>query len=324
MAVKCRKLILGAFIAIFSLGVCLIHHPVSATEKSDKPIHMEISPAKQKLKLERGQSFVSAFKIRNIGTEKFSYYVTAEPYTVVDENYESNYKNTSNAYSQMSGWITFDEKLKEGTLEPGASVDVPFTVSVPKDVASGGQYAAIMAKTKDGNNPSSIIQTVNSLAMILYADIAGDTRTGGSVISNNINSFVFQPPISATSTIENTGNVESTATCIMKVWPLGSNETVFNNEESQSRFIDIIPETRRFNVISWDGAPSLGIFTVEQSIEFLGQTSTVKKLVIICPLWLLLTFIIIIAILIFWLVFRIVKRRKGKSTKEDNEKERRI
>lgn len=324
MAVKYRKLILGVFIAICSLGVYL-HQPVSATEQSDKPIHMEISPTKQKLKLERGQSFVSSFKVRNIGTEKFSYNVSVAPYTVVDENYESNYKNSSNTYSQMANWVTFDEKLKEGTLEPGAYVDVPFTITVPKDVASGGQYAAIMAKTSDGNNPDSIIKTVNSLAMILYADIAGNTRTGGSVINNNINSFVFQPPISATATIENTGNVESTATCIMKVWPLGSNETVFNNEDSQSRFIDIIPETRRFNVISWNGAPSLGIFTVEQTIEFLGQTSTVKKLVIICPLFLLIIFIVVIAALIFWLIFRIVRRRKDKNTnQEHNEKERRI
>ena len=324
MAVKYRKLILGAFIAICSLGVYL-HQPVSATEQSDKPIHMEISPTKQKLKLEKGQSFVSSFKVRNIGTEKFSYNVSVAPYTVVDENYESNYKNSSNTYSQMANWVTFDEKLKEGTLEPGAYVDVPFTITVPKDVASGGQYAAIMAKTSDGNNPDSIIKTVNSLAMILYADIAGNTRTGGSVINNNINSFVFQPPISATATIENTGNVESTATCIMKVWPLGSNETVFNNEDSQGRFIDIIPETRRFNVISWNGAPSLGIFTVEQTIEFLGQTSTVKKLVIICPLFLLIIFIVVIAALIFWIIFRIVRRRKDKNiNQEHNEKERRI
>ena len=191
MAVKYRKLILGAFIAIFSLGVCLIHHPVSAANKSDKPVHMEISPAKQKLKLEKGQSFVSSFKIRNIGTEKFSYRVSAAPYTVIDEQYQANYNDTTNNYAQMANWITFDDKLKEGTLEPGASVDVPFTVTVPKDVASGGQYAAIMSKTSDGNDPNSIIQTVNGLAMILYADIAGDTRTGGSIINNNVNSFVF-------------------------------------------------------------------------------------------------------------------------------------
>ena len=325
MAVKYRKLVLGVFIAICSLGAFSINHPVSAVEKSDKPIHMEISPAKQKLKLERGQSFVSSFKVRNIGTEKFTYKVSVAPYTVVDENYESKYNDTSSTYTYMANWVTFDDKLKEGTLEPGTFVDVPFTVTVPKDAPNGGQYAAIMTKTSDGNDPNSIIQTVNSLAMILYADIAGDTRTGGSIINNTINSFVFQPPISATSTIENTGNVESTATCIMKVWPLGSGETVFNNEESQGRFIDIIPSTRRFNVISWEGAPSIGIFTVEQTIEFLGQTSTAKKLVIICPLWLLLIFGIIIAALIFWIIFRIVKRRKAKSTKqENNEKERRI
>ena len=321
-----KKLILGAFAAILSLGVyASCNSPVFADSSEKKPIHMQIEPAKQKIKLEPGQSYVGSMKIKNIGSKQFSYTMAVYPYTVVDVNYNPNYENLADNYTKIANWITFDEKDKTGSIEPGASVDVPYTITVPKDVPSGGQYAAITAETSDGNNSDSAIKTVNRLAMILYADIAGDTKTSGSIINNSVNSFVFNPPITVSAMIENTGNVETTASCVVKIWPLGSTETVFNNEQDRGRLIDIIPGTRRYNAISWGGSPSLGIFTVEQTIEYLGQTSVVKKLVIICPLWLIVIIFLIVAILIFWLVYRATKRRNAKKDQQNiNQEDRRI
>ncbi|MBQ8992086.1 hypothetical protein IJ103_01685 [Candidatus Saccharibacteria bacterium] len=333
MAIKYRKFILGVFIAALTLGgySLLSSRPVYADSSDEKPIHLGISPVKQKLKLEPGQSFVSSFKVLNIGTEDFTYKVDVSPYSVVDQDYNADYESVSNDYTKMFNWVTIDENLKTGTLKAKSSVDIPFTITVPKDVPSGGQYAAITAETADSSVQGSIIETVNRLAMILYADISGATRQSGSIINNDVNTFTFEPPLTVSSLVENTGNVESTATYIVKVWPLGSNETVYNNEQNPNRFVDIIPDTRRFYSISWDGAPHLGVFTVEQSIEYLGQTSVTRKLVIICPLWLMLIIILVIVALVTWLVSRIVKRRKTKEggssegpAKSNQQEERRI
>lgn len=325
MAINKRKYILGALIAILTLGICPNFTNLAFADDSsdEKPIHLQISPVKQKLKLERGQSYVSSFKVMNIGTESFTYKVSVSPYSVIDEKYNADYENLANNYTKMANWITFDKDTVTGTLEPKSSVDVPFTVTVPSDVPSGGQYAAITAETSDGNNPNSAIQTVNRLAMVLYADISGNTRTSGSIVNNTVPSFVFTPPLSVTSLVENTGNVETNANYTVKVWPLGSNETVFSTEEEKIE-LDIIPDTRRFNTITWQAAPHLGIFTVEQTIDYLGQTSTVKKLVIICPLWLILLIGLVVAFLIFWLVYNITKRRKAKNNSpRSNEQENR-
>ncbi len=323
MAIKLKRIVLGVLLLATMLGVSFIHNDnVYADDSSDeKPIRLQIEPVKRKLKLEPGQSVVSSIKVSNTGTKKFTYKVYVSPYSVVDEKYNADYESTIKDYTKMYNWVKVDKKLETGTLEPKASVDVPFTITVPSDMHPGGQYATIMAETSDGNNENATIQTVNRLGMILYADITrGSIDIDGKVINNTVNSFIFEPPLTFSSTVENTGNFETTATYTVKVWPLGSNETVFSNEESPMK-LDIIPKTRRYNAISWDGAPHLGIFTVEQKIEYPGvPDSIIKKIVIICPLWFAILIIVIITALIIWLVSRIVKRRNGKVQKSSQER----
>ena len=318
MAKKLKRIILGAF-ALMMLGASFAPAvSVYAEDSSDKPIHLQISPVKQKLKLEPGQSKVSSIKVRNIGTEKFTYRVSVSPYSVKDEKYNADYESTTKDYTKMPNWIKIDEKLKTGVLEPKTEVDVPFTITVPSDIYPGGQYAAIMAETEDGSSENSVIKTINRLGMILYADIvSGSINIDGKVVNNSVSSFILEPPLTVSSTVENAGNFETTATYTVKIWPFGSSETVFSNEDSPMK-LDIIPKTRRYNTITWEGAPHLGLFTVEQTIEYPNApTSTVRKLVLICPLWLMVLFIIVVVALVVWLVSRIVKRK-------NNQRERRI
>lgn len=316
MAIKLKRIILGALFLVATLGASSVFSGNAYADNTpdEKPIRLQIEPVKRKLKLTPGQSYVSSIKVKNIGTEKFTYRVSVSPYTVIDEKYNADYENTKNDYTKMYNWIKIDEKLETGTLNPDQSVEVPFTVTVPSDMHNGGQYAAIMAETSDGNKDGATIKTINRLGMILYADItSGAINIDGKIINNTVNSFVLEPPLTVSSTVENTGNFEAKATYTVKIWPFGSNETVFSTEDNPVQ-LDIIPKTRRYHSITWDKAPHLGIFTVEQKIEYPGtETSIVRKLVIICPLWLMILFIVVVAALIIWLVSRIVKRKKNKN-----------
>lgn len=316
MAVKLKRIILGVLFLVTALGASSIYNGNAYADNlsEDKPIRLQIGPVKRKLKLEPGQSYVSSIKVSNIGTEKFTYKVSAAPYSVIDEKYNADYESSVKDYTKMHNWVKIDENLETGTLDPKTSIEVPFTVTVPSDMHQGGQYATIMAETSDGNKNNTNIKTVNRLGMILYADITkGDIKVGGEIINNTVNSFILEPPLTVSSTVKNTGNFEGTATYTVKVWPLGSNETVFSNEDSPTE-LDIIPGTSRYNAITWDKAPHVGIFTVEQKIEYPNApASVVRKLVIICPLWLMILITVIIVALVGWLVSRIIKRRKNSS-----------
>lgn len=309
---KKLKLILSALFMVLSFGalMAVFDQPVSAAEQA--AIHLQVSPVKQKISITPGSSYSGSFKVQNVGTEPFEYSVYATPYSVIGENYDPDYTDKTN-YSQIAEWVTFDYRTEKGALQPGTSVEVNYTVNVPVDVPAGGQYAALMAQTDSGNAENATVSVTRRVGMILYATVPGETRATGKIIKNTVNSFFFNPPISVSSLVENTGNIEQTATYTVKIYPLFSNEAVFSNEDTPDTR-DIYPDTSRFNSISWEGAPQIGLFNVEQKIQLGDQESVVNKLVLICPLWLLFIIFALIFMMIFWLVSRARGRKRAAAS----------
>ncbi|MBR0415917.1 hypothetical protein IJI64_02000 [Candidatus Saccharibacteria bacterium] len=314
------KLFLAAVVAAMTFGVFqfVVADSVHAEETTKNAIHLQVSPTKQKLSLTPGSSYVGTFKVHNAGAAPFTYKVSATPYSVTNENYSPDYTGLTN-YTQIAEWISFEKET--GLLQPGEVAEVAYTVNVPKDAPAGGQYAALMAETSDGNAENATVAVVHRVGMILYAAVPGETRESGEIIKNNVNTFYFNPPLTVNSLVKNTGNVEQTATYTVKIYPLFSNEAVFSNEEKpdKEKQLDVIPDTSRFNSITWEGAPHIGIFSVEQTIEFAGQVSTNKKLVLICPLWLLFIIFALLFFIIFWLFSR-ARNRKREATRENAKK----
>ncbi|MBR5408896.1 hypothetical protein IK112_03080 [Candidatus Saccharibacteria bacterium] len=306
---KKLKYFLAVLLAALTFGGYTLLNTSNVHAEGQDPILIQISPVKQRVSLAPGSSYSGTFKVQNVGLLPFEYSVYATPFSVTNDNYDPDYDNVTN-YSNIYKWITFDKKTESGTLQPGTSVDVVYTVNVPKDAPAGGQYAALMAQTESGNESTATIATVRRVGMILYAAIPGETRESGEIVKNTVNSFYFQPPVSVSTLVKNTGNVEQTATVTVNMWPLFSKETAFSNAEHPTK-LDVMPETSRFNAIPWEGAPSLGIFYVEQTVEFAGQTSTVGKLVLICPLWLIFIVFAIIFFAIFWLISRARDRKRA-------------
>lgn len=318
------KLFLAAILAAVTFGTfqLIVSSDVHADDTTQNAIHLQVSPTKQKLSLTPGSSYVGTFKVHNAGAAPFHYSVSATPYSVTNDNYSPDYTGLTN-YTQIAEWITFDKATETGLLQPGEVAEVAYTVNVPKDAPAGGQYAALMAQTEDGNDENATVAVIHRVGMILYAAVPGETRESGEIIKNNVNTFYFNPPLTVSSLVKNTGNVEQTATYTVKIYPLFSNEAVFSNEEKpdKEKQLDVIPETSRFNSITWEGAPHIGIFSVEQTIEFAGQVSTNKKLVLICPLWLLFIIFALLFFIIFWLFSR-AKNRKREAARHSRESEK--
>ncbi len=325
---KKLKYILAAFVAAFSLGALTYAFNTQNVAAEQAPIHLQVSPVKQKISLTPGSSYTGTFKVQNVGTQQFNYSVSATPYSVTNEQYNPDYTSVT-TYSQMADWITFDKKTEKGTLQPGTSVDVKYYVNVPKDAPAGGQYAALMAQTDSGNADNATIAVVHRVGMILYAAVPGETNANGEIIKNTVNSFYFNPPLTVSSLVKNTGNIELTAKYHVKIYPFFSNEAIFNTDDAEEGAYDrdVVPETSRFNSITWEQAPTIGLFSVEQTIEFADKTSTVHKLVLICPLWLLFIIFALIFFIIFWLISRSRDRKReatraaAKSKSEDKKSE---
>lgn len=302
-----KFLLSAAFAVVCALGLS------GAVFADDVPEYrIQISPARNDIgELKPGESYSNVLRVQNTGQKAFDFVIGVAPYFVIDEYYNPDYNN-NNKYTDIANWIKFS--ISEGSVEPNSEVEVGYTVTVPADVPAGGQYAMLYAEINprdDTSTEGSGIAVSRRVGMLLYSNVEGNTRKTGSIIENKAPSFLFNPPVQATSIVENTGNTHATATYTLQVYPLFGNEEVYTNEENPDKLI-VLPETRRFNTVTWPNAPHLGIFRVKQTVTIFGETSTIEKTVFLCPIWFLFIVIALVFCGVFWIVTRIRARRQDR------------
>lgn len=155
----------------------------------------------------------------------------------------------------------------------------------------------------------SAFKLTQQVGFRVLASIDGTTRKTASITDNKVPGFIFNPPITVSSVVNNSGNIHAKATYVLQVFPLFGDEEVYTNEENPVE-LTILPETKRYNELSWDDAPHLGIFRVKQTVKIFDEVSVTEKLVFLCPIWFLFIVLLLIFCVIFWIVSRVRSRRK--------------
>lgn len=308
------KIILVSLLLVVS---CVFCNNVVYADAGDHGLSM--SPLNQVMVLFPGETYSGSFDISNPESNDtdFAYIVSVNPF-FVDEEYHIYYAETGKL-NQMVDWITVGNK--EGILKPNQATTIDFTINVPNDAPSGGQYAAITVYSKEADSTTGdgmgiqINQTIG-MAYIIYAELAGTTERHGDILEVDVPSFLFSGDIYGSAAIKNTGNVHSQATYTMQIFPLFSSEEVFTNEEKPDTDL-ILPDRILYHETKWDDTPWFGIFNVVYKVEFEGVTTEVKKLVIVCPLWLLFLILFLIFLVITWFFTRSKSRKGSKKSKSE-------
>ena len=280
-------------------------------------ISLIVSPPTNKLLLVPGEKYNGELRITgaNENNRDVYYSVSVGSYSLNKNNegktdYNSpNFSDVSD-YNQMMDWITIQNS--EGKVSPNDTNTVYYTINVPEDVAAGGQYATLIVRQEQGEmggNEGANIQNIYQVASVLYAEVAGDTRDTGEILENNVPSFVFDgSKFEATSYVKNTGNVHTEAEYTLQVWPLFSGEEICTNEENPDKSL-VFPDTDKYHAQTCS-LPAVGIFNVKQTVKIFDQVSTVERMVIVCPIWLLFIVIFGILLIIFYIVAKAKKRKE--------------
>lgn len=306
---------------LFTSLVCSIFltNPVAALELGD--VVMSITPAAQDLELTPGQEYTGVVVVANSGRLAFDISVSVSPYYVSDDSgYYTPDFTTESSYTKLQNWITLSTDSVH--LEPGSRANIEFTVDVPTDAPSGGQYAAIMLLSDSGEADDGGMKVNSQLAAILYGHVNGGTiRTEGTLLEHTLPGFMFNPAISISETVQNTGNVDFKVVQSLTIREFFSNQEIINpNSVSESgqplgyAIATVLPGTTRTSIITWEDVPSLGLFIVEQNIAFLDQQYNYSQLVFVCPSWILVALIALIVVLALGIVYRIAARRKADHT----------
>lgn len=309
MAAICSVVSLAWFTAV----------PASALQPGD--VVMSLNPSERDLELEPGKAYNSSVKVTNIGRLAFDVKASVSPYYVSDDDYTPDF-NSESSYAKLHSWIKLEKDLYH--LEPAASAEVKFTVTVPEDAVSGGQYAAIMLLSDSGEKDDSAVQVHGQLAAIIYGHIdGGEIVQQGELLQHDLPRFVFDKNLSISQTVKNTGNVDFRVRQTLIVRDFFSNREIINADsvDENGKLIgynlaSVLPGTSRTGILTWSNPPLLGLFNVTQEIAFLDQTYEYNSLVLICPIWLLVIVIALIIALIVWFIFKLRSKKQSKTNPE--------
>ncbi len=313
-------------LAVVVLGLVFSGAKVFAAQDNKAESIMTISPPKQKILLAPGEKFEGTIKVSNSSNaqQDLKYSVTIGSYGIgKDENgkvdYEMTDVDTVTNYNQIMEWITLGKE--NGTVAPNETDTIPFTIDVPNDAPAGGQYASIIVQDDTGHEEGQtsgngvMIQGIVRFASSIIAEVSGETREEGEIIENTLPAFLLNSSLEANSLVKNNGNVHTDAEYILQVWPLFNGEEICTNEEKPETSL-ILPETERYHVQSCN-LPSFGIFRAKQTVKIFGETSTMERVVFVCPLWLLFLIIFIIVALVIWLITKIRANRTNRAKSTD-------
>lgn len=310
-----KKVVL--FLSSLILSCLFLVAPVSALEPGD--VVMSLKPSEQDVELSPGSSYRGSITVSNVGRLPFDVHASVVPYYVSDDSYNPDFI-TESSYTKLHTWIQLDQDTYH--LEPEGSVNIGFTINVPEDVAGGGQYAAIMLASDADDGSDSAMKVTSQLAALIYGHInGGQMRAEGELIGHTLPNFLFNSDFNISQTVKNSGNVDFKVTQKLTIVNFFSNREVIGPDSigDDGQYLGynvstVLPGTSRTGILSWKDTPMLGLFRVTQEISFLDQEYTYSKLVLICPIWLI---IIILAVLIALIVMLIIKIKKKLQPKAE-------
>lgn len=267
-----------------------------------------------------GQVYEGEFTVLNptLDGATSRYSITVSPLTFDDEYYSPAFDDASD-FNQIVDWVEIAEP--NGELAPQERHTVKYKITVPEDAPAGGQYMSFLVSAEDsaasGQSEGIAVAARSRIAILLYSTVAGETREEGNVIENNVPGIVFDQPIKTSSLIINSGNVHIKAKYTLRIYPLFGGEEVYTNEESPV-VSTVIPDTTLYNEKVWEDTPALGLYRVEQEIDFGDRIDRQETVTLVAPLWFIILAFLFIASVMYGLIERISKRKEAKSQRQEN------
>lgn len=273
-----------------------------------------VSPMSQEISLKPGETYRGYILVSNPAdaTEDFQYKVTANPFSITGDNYETDFKTMSD-WSRIVSWTTIENE--SGTLKPNDTKKVYFTIEVPKNAPGGGQYMMFALTADDSvSADGATVSDVFEMASLVYADVPGEIKHEGQILDNQITGFVVSGSPKVITKISNTGNVHETANVTITVKNNFNGETVFPKDASNNTFESVImPETTREISRDLTNLPQLGVFEVTETVSYLGNETSITSVMVICPIWFLcLIFATIGSVIAMVFYGRYLKHKKNK------------
>lgn len=250
-----------------------------------------LSPVNNRFTIDAGQTRDGELTIVNDGATAYDFTVYARPYWVSNESYDPVFTKES-PQSDAYQWVRLPQT--QYRAEAGQTIKIPYTINVPPTAAPGGHYGVIFAETQpvktEGQGGNSVDRK-KRVGMIIYASVNGNIINKGNAVTNNIPFWQMQPPMQASVTAKNEGNVDF----INKV--TFSAKDVFGNPKyTIVKEYPVLPQTTRTIELEWPESPWFGLFRVDIKQEFLDTELSTSNYVLMMPRLLPIMLLLLVAV----------------------------
>lgn len=277
------------FAALMTLFIAATPFVVDAAEPVVDEESITLAPTMNKFQVDAGRTVSDELTVLNTGTKAFDFIVYGRPYQVENFTYEPSYeapKDNEEWNSDAYKWLRLEQT--NWHLEPGKSVKVPYTITVPASAAPGGHYGVIFVETK-GKADGQAVARNKRLGTLLLATVNGEYQMGGQFKGTKISSLQFKSPLETSTQVENSGNSDFPATLTLRV------SDVFGQMKfAERKEFNIFPTTTREMAMNWQDSPWFGLYKVNVETSYLDQTHAENSFVLIMPRWMIVVLVVAI------------------------------
>lgn len=248
-----------------------------------------LSPVSRDFKVDAGTQVKNELTIINDGKLPYDFIVYSRPYSVLGEEYQSDYTKVR-PNTDLYQWVRF-EKTKY-SIKPNETIKVPFTIVVPTSAAPGGHYGVIFAETQPSPEAQgTAVVRKKRVGMIAYTTVNGNYVNKGDFLDVSLPFWQVQPPMSADLRVQNTGNTDFKNSIRYTV------KDLFGNVKYDAiKQYPVLPQTTRKINVAWNQSPWFGLFKVEITQKFLDKEKTTGGYVLMMPRFLpILLLVLLIA-----------------------------
>lgn len=119
--------------------------PSAAKAQDSAPRTVAVIPPSFELYANPGESISDKLRVRNDSSVETEYSIVVEDFKAVGEEGQVDLvDDQSNTTFSAAKWVS--PSPKSFSLRPGAEIEIPFTINVPKDAEPGGHYCSILVK----------------------------------------------------------------------------------------------------------------------------------------------------------------------------------
>lgn len=258
--------------------------PVGVFAQENASLTLSITPPLVKVNVDPGDTWTSFHKVVNNNPTELTVYAQVLDFKSKDKGGVQFLPKIEGADYLLSNWI--DISLEPFTIPAYKSIEIPFTVTVPKDAAPGGHYAAILAGTRPLNEKieGSGIKVSSMVSSLILLNVQGEVIESGDISEfSTPQSLYKKAEVDFTLGFKNTGNVHIQPQGNIKIYNFLGKERGSIEINQKTEFGNILPESSRKWDFTWKGEDSIleiGRYKAQLSLEF-GEDAvkTVNKII---------------------------------------------